>query len=218
VEGAYNDFLRIIKFFIDTKTFGLEVQPRLDNNLEWDLKIFCYSDLAGDPETRVSVTRFIIYLLYVPICWCSKSQKEVTLSSTKAKYVAISESVDFKFIDYLLNDLHIKVNLPIVAKTGNIGAIFMSDYASTGFRNWQVGTHYHYVQEFIKDSFIKIDFVRSAENDFDLFTKIVNQELYEKHTRRNFWKIVKSKVPVDRYRIGRMQEIFFAINHLVLHV
>jgi hypothetical protein len=31
--GAYNELLRVIKFVIDTKTFGLKVQPKLDNNL-----------------------------------------------------------------------------------------------------------------------------------------------------------------------------------------
>jgi hypothetical protein len=74
--GAYNQLLRVIKFVSDTKTFGLKVQPRLYNNLGWDLKIFCDSNWAGDPETRVSMMGFIIYLLNVPICWRSKSQKE----------------------------------------------------------------------------------------------------------------------------------------------
>jgi hypothetical protein len=71
----------------------------------------------------VSVTGFIIYFLSVPICWHSKSQKGVTLLSTEAKYVAISEAVkELKFIYCLLSDLHIKVNLPIVVKTDKIGA------------------------------------------------------------------------------------------------
>jgi hypothetical protein len=118
----------------------------------------------------VSVTGFIIYLLNIPICWRSKSQKGVTLSSTEAEYVAISEAVkELKFIYCLLSNLHIKVNLPIVVKTNNIGAIFMSENNLTGF---------------IKDCFIKIEIVRSGENDSDLFTKNVNQELYEKYTKK----------------------------------
>jgi hypothetical protein len=182
--GAYNELLRVIKFVIDTKTFGLKVQPKLDNNLGWDLQIFCHRDWAGDLETRVSVTGFIIYLLNVPICWRSKSQKGVTLSSTEAKYVAISEAVkELKFIYYLLSDLHIKVNLPIVVKTDNIGAIFMSENALTGFRTWHMDTRYHFTREFIEDVFIKVKFVRSVENDSDLFTKNVNQELYVKHRK-----------------------------------
>jgi hypothetical protein len=65
--GSYNELLRVIKFVIGTKIFGLKVQPRPDNDLGWDLKIFCDRDWMGDPETRVSVTGFIIYLLNVSI-------------------------------------------------------------------------------------------------------------------------------------------------------
>jgi hypothetical protein len=31
--GAYNELLRVIKFVIDTKIFGLKVQPKFGNNL-----------------------------------------------------------------------------------------------------------------------------------------------------------------------------------------
>jgi hypothetical protein len=149
-----------------------------------DLKIFCDSDWAGDPETIVRVTGFIIYLLNVPTFWHSKSLKGVTLSSTDAKYVAISDAVkELKFIYYLLCNLHIKVNLPILVKTDNIRADFMSKNASTGFRTQHVVTRYHFVQEFIENGFIKIEFVRSGENDSDLFTENNNQELYEKHAK-----------------------------------
>jgi hypothetical protein len=74
----YNELLRVIKFFIDTKIFCLKVQPKLDNNLGWYLKIFCDKNWADDPETGVSVTEFNICMSDVPICWYSKSQKGVT--------------------------------------------------------------------------------------------------------------------------------------------
>jgi hypothetical protein len=38
--GAYNELLRVIKFAIYTKTFGLKIQTKLDNNLGWDLNFF----------------------------------------------------------------------------------------------------------------------------------------------------------------------------------
>jgi hypothetical protein len=61
--GTYNELLRVINFVIDNKTYGVKVQPKLDNNLGWNLKIFCDSDWAGDPKTRVSVTGLSF------ICW-----------------------------------------------------------------------------------------------------------------------------------------------------
>jgi hypothetical protein len=83
-----------------------------------------------------------------------------------------------------LGELHIKVNVPIVMKTDIIGAIFMSENASTGFRTLHMDIYYHFAREFIEDGFIKMGFVRSVENDSGLYTKNVNQVLYEKHTKR----------------------------------
>jgi hypothetical protein len=199
--GAYNDLLRVIKCVIDTKIFGLKIQPRLYNHFGWDLKVFCDSDWTGDSETRVSVTGFIIYLLSIPICWCSKSQKGVTLSSTEAKYVAISKAVkELKFIYYFLSDIHIKVNLPIVVKTDNF-------YVRKCFNPaFVLGTWIHVttLSENSSKIALKIEFVRSVENDSDLFTKNVNQELHEKHTKKF---LEDSGLPVNCYRIGRVLEI-----------
>jgi hypothetical protein len=53
----------------------------------------------------------------------ASKQRGVTLSSSEAEYVAISESVkEIKFVYYLLKDVGIKVNLPIIVKTDNVSA------------------------------------------------------------------------------------------------
>jgi hypothetical protein len=133
--GNYQEMLQIVKFVIDTKNFGLKVEPKINENLEWNLKLFCDSDWAGDPETRINVTGLVIYLLNVPICRRSKAKKGVTLSSTGAEYVAISEAVKaIRFVYYLLNDIHVQVKIPIIVKTDNVGTIFMSENALTGVR------------------------------------------------------------------------------------
>jgi hypothetical protein len=85
--------------------------------------IFCDSNWAGDPETSVSVTGFIIYSSDIAVCWQSKSQKGETLLSIEVKYVAISEAdKEVKFVYYFLYDLYFKVNLKIVLRADNIGA------------------------------------------------------------------------------------------------
>jgi hypothetical protein len=49
------------------------VEPKLDDDLGRNLKIFCDIDGAGDPETRISGTGIAAYLLEGPVCWCPKS-------------------------------------------------------------------------------------------------------------------------------------------------
>jgi hypothetical protein len=64
------------------------------------------SDWAGKAETRISLTGFIIYLLGAPICWRAKGQKGVTLFSSEAEYVAMSEAVEeIHFIYFLLKGI-----------------------------------------------------------------------------------------------------------------
>jgi hypothetical protein len=75
----------------------------------------------------------------VPDCWRSKSQKGVTLSSTEAEYVEMSEAVkEVKFIYHLLRDISIEVKLPIIVKNDNVGAMFMAQNSSSGVRTRHV--------------------------------------------------------------------------------
>jgi hypothetical protein len=94
----YLEMLRVVKFLIDTKNFRLRIKSEFKGK-SWSLQVFCDSDWAGDSETRIIVTGFILYLMNVPVCWWSKSLKGVTLLSTEAEYVAMSEAVkEVKFI------------------------------------------------------------------------------------------------------------------------
>jgi hypothetical protein len=78
--GTYQEMLCIVKFVLDTKNYCLKIQPNFDSKNSWKLKVFSDSDWAGDPETRISVTGFIVYLQNVPVCWRSKVQRGVTRS------------------------------------------------------------------------------------------------------------------------------------------
>ena len=179
--AAYKELMRVIKFVLDTKNHALKIEPKMDEE-EWDLVVYSDSDWAGDPDNRISITGFIVYLLGVPICWRSKGQKGATLSSSEAEYVALSEAAkEIKFVYYILRSLSIDVKMPIVVRVDNVGAIFMAENVSTSVRTRHVDTRYHFVREMIVDGFIKIVFVRTIDNDADVFTKNVNRETYDRH-------------------------------------
>jgi hypothetical protein len=97
------------------------------------------------------------YFLGVPIIWKSKSQKSVTLSSSKAEYFALSEAVD------------------------NIGAICMAENVSATSQTKHIDRRYHLVRVFVVDGFVKIVFVKITENKSDMFTKNVSGEAYDEH-------------------------------------
>jgi hypothetical protein len=98
--------------------------------------------------------------------------------------VAMSEAVkEIRFIYYLLRDIGMEVNLPILVKTDNVGTMFLAQNASSGIRTQQVDTSYHFVQENLEDRIIKIKFVKSVDNKSDIFTKNVTQEIYKRHVK-----------------------------------
>lgn len=71
------------------------------------------------------------------------------------------------------------VELPIGVHVDNVGAIFMSENVSATSRTPHVDACYHYVREFIQEGFIKIIFVKSADNKSDMFTKNDNGETHD---------------------------------------
>jgi hypothetical protein len=182
--GTYLEMLRVVKFVIDTKTFCLKIRP--ENKIKnWSLHVFCDSDWVGDSEKRISVTGFIVYLMNVPVCWRSKAQRGVTLSSSEAEYVAMSEAVkEIMFIYYLLREIGIEVNLPITVKMDNVGTMFMAQNASSGVRMRHIDTRYHYVRENSEEGIINIEFLKSIENNSDIFKNNVSQEIYDKHVTK----------------------------------
>jgi hypothetical protein len=146
----------------------------------WELNIYSDSDWAGDKDNRKSVTGFIIFLLGAPVMWRSEAQGSVALSSTEAKFYALSKSAkEIKFIVQVLTSMGIPVKIPVVVRVDNVGAIFMSENVSTSLRTKHVDTRYHSVREFVEEGFVKIVFVRSEDNVSDPFTKNTPGSIYD---------------------------------------
>ena len=113
LDGAlpsdFKEMLRVTKFVLDTKHIGLKIEPNIEDGM-WHLKMLSDSDFAGDKETRISVTGYILYFCGVPIAWKSKGQKNITLSSSEAEYVACSEAVkEVQFVKQVVNAVDIKI-------------------------------------------------------------------------------------------------------------
>ena len=185
-----------MKHVIDTKALVLKLYPLVTEDDLWDLIVFSDSNFAGDKETRISVAGFILYLMGVPISWRSKGMKSVTLSSSEAEYIALSEAAkEVKFVYQLLSSMGVKVRLPIVIRVDNIGAIFMSENVAVSQRTKHIDVRYRFVQQFVIDGFIKVIFVKTIDNDADIFTKNLGGELHTRHAHKMI--IQKGQVKYD---------------------
>jgi hypothetical protein len=131
--AAFKEMKRVMHFILDTKDYGLKIEPDQPSTdrVSWSMVVYTDSDWADDKEDRRSVSGYVVFLLGVPILWKSKSQKSITLSSSEAAYFVMSEAVkDVHFIAMVLESLGIKVQIPITVMVDNIGAIFMAENVS----------------------------------------------------------------------------------------
>ncbi len=98
---------------MDTRDLELRIQPIQGSEQPWELVCFSDSNFAGDPDSRRSVSGFVLYVCGVPISWRSKAQCSVILSSSEAEWVVSSEAVkEVMFVFQLLQSMKIKVKLP----------------------------------------------------------------------------------------------------------
>ena len=83
----------MIKYVLDTKDMGLNLWSTGVMGEHWRMLVFTDRNYVGDLVSQRSVSGYIIYLHGVPLCRRSNAQRSVTLSSTKAEWVSLSEDV-----------------------------------------------------------------------------------------------------------------------------
>ena len=79
---------RIFRYLRGTSKFGLTFGPSSDH----ELAVYSDSDWAGDPNNRRSTSGMVAMLTGDVVAFSSRQQRCVTLSSSEAEYVALSES------------------------------------------------------------------------------------------------------------------------------
>ncbi len=207
LDGAtathFKAMLRLIHYVILTENKVLKIKPY--ESKDANLVVYTDSEFGGDRDTRISVYGYMVYFNGALISWKSKSGRSVTLSSTEAEYYACSEATkEIIFIKNILESMEIKVNLPMKVKMDNTGAIFLANNHTSGQRTKHIDMRAHFVREYIVDGIIKIEFVKSENNDADINTKNTGEELFNKHTRKFLQDLPKGFL--IQIKTGRMLE------------
>ena len=104
----------------------------------------------------------------------------------------------------ILEFLRQEIDFPINIKVDNIGAIYMAENNMSNNQTKHVNTRYHFVRELMEEGIIKVEFVRSENNDSDIFTKNLGKELFAKHSN----KFMSTEYDARRTRDGHDNQDF----------
>ena len=196
VTAHFKEMYKLIKFLLSTKDNGLKFKL-IKSIRKWVLKALSDSDFASDKKMRISVFGYVICFCGIPIAWRSKGMKSVVLSATEAEYMALSEVVkEVKVIVQLLQTMNITVELLITVHVDNVGAIWLSKNRNTGDRTKHIDIRTAFVKEYQEDGKIIIKFVKSEDNEADIFTKNTSSIIYQRHQEKLVWD--KKEVTEDK--------------------
>ena len=179
------EMYKLIRFVLSTKDYGLKFKL-IKSITKWVLKALSDTDFASDKEMRISIYGYVIYFCGIPIAWRSKGMKSVVLSTTEAEYMALSEVVkELKFIVQLLQTMNITVELPITVHMDNVGAIWLSNNRNTGDRTKHIDIRASFVKEYQEDGKIIIKFVKSEDNEADIYQEYKQHHFSETPRERS---------------------------------
>ena len=127
------------------------IEPTVNAKKPCEIVCFSNSNYAGNLVSRRSICGFIIYVLGVPVSWQSKSQKSVSLSSSKAEYVALSEANKVVFILQMLRSMMILIKLPVTVRVDYVDAIVMASNIATTSYTKHMDIRHKYVYEYVEE-------------------------------------------------------------------
>ena len=188
--------MQVIKYALKSQVKGIVLRPKM-NQANISLKLVVDAEFAGNKDTRKSIMGRVIYLNETPIGWNSKGQRSLTLSSTEAEYVSMSEGMkDLLFIEMCLTYIKMKVDLPMVVLIDNIGAIEMLDSKTGQCKKKHIDTRFHWIKQYVDENKVKVNYVKSEDNVADILTKNLQPRLFEKHANKLVTNIGNASEPV----------------------
>ncbi|XP_042958161.1 uncharacterized mitochondrial protein AtMg00810-like [Carya illinoinensis] len=105
----YNAILKVLRYLKGTPGQGLFFP--VDSQL--NLTAYLDASLVDCPDTRLSTTRFYVFIGKSLVSWKSKKQTTVSRSSAESEYRSIASVVcKLTWLRYLLSDLHVNISGP----------------------------------------------------------------------------------------------------------
>jgi hypothetical protein len=149
------------------------------------LRAFCDSDWAGCPMTGRSTTCYCVFLGSLFVSWRTKRQKTLSLSSAEAEDGAMTSiCCELSWLRSLLKDLQILHPKSALLHCDNKAALHIAANPVFHERTRHIEMDCHFIRDKIQDGSITTEFVTSAEQLADVFTKPLGKESFSTMIRK----------------------------------
>ncbi|KAM3067034.1 hypothetical protein ACMFMG_012223 [Clarireedia jacksonii] len=170
----WNAVLRVLRYLKDTQGYGLQYGHI--GSQEPGLQGYCDADYAGDTTDRRSVSGYLYLLLGGPVTWNSVKQRCVSLSTTEAEYIALSEaSKQGQWLRALIREVdrpqYLGSHLEVPMLSDNQGCIALAKDPIAHSRTKHIEVRYHYIRDLIAYGKATIKYCPTEDMLADVLTK-----------------------------------------------
>lgn len=159
---------RVLRYLKRTLEFGIFY----GRSSQTELVGYTDSDYARDVDDRKSTSGYVFLLNGAAVCWSSRKQAIVTLSSTEAEYVAATSSASHcVWLKGMLQELNVLGDVCVDIMCDNSSAIKLSKNPVMHRRTKHIDVRYHYLRNLSNEGVMNLVFCGTQDQVADIFDK-----------------------------------------------
>ncbi|KAE9336562.1 hypothetical protein PR003_g12450 [Phytophthora rubi] len=166
---------RVLRFLAATKDHGIFFDRKKADSMTGAITIngFCDADWANCPDTRKSISGFVLKVAGGPVSWSARRQSVVAQSTAEAEYVAACEAcMEGRGLANVLKEM-LPANIPVHFKLGidSQSAIALATNPTYSRRTRHIELRYHFVRDQVTKGQVLLGKVSGLDNPADALTK-----------------------------------------------
>lgn len=168
-QRDWDELKRVVKYLKGTSELKLYMHSDDSNQ-----QLYGYADssYAEDRIDRKSMSGYLFKFFGALISWSTRKQQCVTVSSTEAEYVALTEATkEGLWLKKLLKDFNQHIKYPILMYQDNTSCIKMLTSDKVNNRTKHIDVRYHFVKNLVKEKQFNVIHCPSTEMLADPLTK-----------------------------------------------
>lgn len=191
-ECDWTELKRIVRYLLRTNEYRLTLKSVRGEPMV--LQGYSDADWSGDTADRKSNTGYMFSLGDAVICWASRKQTNVALSSMEAEYVALSEACrEVVWLRRLLEEVQLKQTDATVIYEDNRSCIDFIGIERQSRQSKHIDTRMCFARDLVEKGTVRILYCPSEEMKADILTKPLGGTKQLK-----FSKAMGLEVPVRR--------------------
>jgi hypothetical protein len=171
---------RVAQYLYTTRNEGLN----FDNRRSPTPVRFADADFANQLSNRRSTTGRVIMWYGSAVCWASKQQRTVALSTAEAEYYALGDLArDVVWFRQLASDLGVTITDPTLLNEDSRSAIKWASDSASWSKTRHIAVQYHKIREWISQNIVRVEHCPTNEQLADSLTKALPVHQHQKLKR-----------------------------------